>query len=269
MTPRLPWFLGGICRMLQLESYFRQDLEKFTCLLAPCTAIVLPEHQLWRFFFFCFLCFLLCLAPSSVVHWQGWQLLGRIDRDTHSCTARAIDSAVEPVSLTLSKVTFGRSSSSLSLLICLGDRPLWSACAVKTRHRCRIQSAFLVLFCFFLLNPVEITNRFSGSQTLWIWSIVQSDAENSWHEPESRTSSAGTHTAQGILLNWQRIIFTLIIKQEGPEVTHMEKKKTIFLLQKITLIIKLVRPLVESVSEWRKERTCQILNLGSAKRDSK
>ncbi|PWA31376.1 hypothetical protein CCH79_00002543 [Gambusia affinis] len=30
------------------------------------------------------------------------------DSDTHSCTARAIDSAVEPVSLTLSRVTFGR-----------------------------------------------------------------------------------------------------------------------------------------------------------------
>lgn len=49
--------------------------------------------------------------------------------DTHSCTARAIDSAVDPVSLTLSKVTFGRSSSSLSLLICLGDKPLGSVCA--------------------------------------------------------------------------------------------------------------------------------------------
>lgn len=54
---------------------------------------------------------------------------------THSCTARAIDSAVEPVSLTLSKVTFGRSSSSLSLLICLGDRPLGSMCAVRMGHR--------------------------------------------------------------------------------------------------------------------------------------
>lgn len=48
---------------------------------------------------------------------------------THSCTARAIDSAVDPVSLTLSKVTFGRSSSSLSLLICLGDKPFRSDCA--------------------------------------------------------------------------------------------------------------------------------------------
>lgn len=55
--------------------------------------------------------------------------------NTHSCTARAIDSAVEPVSLTLSKVTFGRSSSSLSLLICLGDRPLGSVCAARTGHR--------------------------------------------------------------------------------------------------------------------------------------
>lgn len=52
---------------------------------------------------------------------------------THSCTARAIESAVEPVSLTLSKVTFGRSSSSLSLLMCRGDRPLWSACAAEGR----------------------------------------------------------------------------------------------------------------------------------------
>lgn len=58
-------------------------------------------------------------------------------RDTHSCTARAIDSAVEPVSLTLSRVTFGRSSSSLSLLICLGDRPLRSVCAARmgNKHR--------------------------------------------------------------------------------------------------------------------------------------
>lgn len=62
------------------------------------------------------------------------------DDDTHSCTARAIDRAVEPVSLTLSKVTFGRSSSSLSLLICLGDRPLWSECAAKKGHRHRSQS---------------------------------------------------------------------------------------------------------------------------------
>lgn len=77
------------------------------------------------------------------------------DRDTHSCTARAIDSAVEPVSLTLSKVTFGRSSSSLSLLICLGDRPLWSACAVRTWHRCRTQSC---LYACYRFNPAEITN---------------------------------------------------------------------------------------------------------------
>ena len=57
------------------------------------------------------------------------------NHNTHSCTARAIDNAVEPVSLTLSKVTFGRSSSSLSLLICLGDRPLGSVCAMRTGHR--------------------------------------------------------------------------------------------------------------------------------------
>lgn len=69
------------------------------------------------------------------------------DHDTHSCTARAIDSAVEPVSLTLSKVTFGRSSSSLSLLICLGDRPLWSVCAVRTGHRHRSQWGQLLVEC--------------------------------------------------------------------------------------------------------------------------
>lgn len=76
---------------------------------------------------------------ESTVTWSN--------RDTHSCTARAIDSAVEPVSLTLSKVTLGRSSSSLSLLMCLGDRPLWSACAVRTGHRCRIQVFFYVKCC--------------------------------------------------------------------------------------------------------------------------
>lgn len=47
---------------------------------------------------------------------------------------------MEPVSLTLSKVTFGRSSSSLSLLICLGDRPLGSVCAARTGHRHRSQT---------------------------------------------------------------------------------------------------------------------------------
>lgn len=62
------------------------------------------------------------------------------DEGTHSCTARAIDSAVEPVSLTLSKVTFGRSSSSLSLLICLGDRPLGSVCTAEMEHRHRYQT---------------------------------------------------------------------------------------------------------------------------------
>lgn len=57
-------------------------------------------------------------------------MLSILNGDMESCTARAIDSAVEPVSLTLSRVTFGRSSSSLSLLICLGDRPLGSVCAL-------------------------------------------------------------------------------------------------------------------------------------------
>lgn len=45
-----------------------------------------------------------------------------------------MERAVDPVSLTLSKVTFGRSSSSLSLLLCLGDRPRGSICAGKKRH---------------------------------------------------------------------------------------------------------------------------------------
>lgn len=104
-----------------------------------------------HFVFVCWLQMLLFLTlmntalTGSAVTWS--------DRDTHSCTARAIDSAVEPVSLTLSKVTFGRSSSSLSLLICLGDRPLWSACAVRTWHRCRTQSC---LFACFMFNPAEI-----------------------------------------------------------------------------------------------------------------
>lgn len=53
---------------------------------------------------------------------------------TYSWTALAMERAVDPVSLTLSKVTFGRSSSSLSLLLCLGDRPRGSICAGKKRH---------------------------------------------------------------------------------------------------------------------------------------
>lgn len=53
---------------------------------------------------------------------------------TYSCTALAMERAVDPVSLTLSKVTFGRSSSSLSLLLCLGDRPRGSICAEKKGH---------------------------------------------------------------------------------------------------------------------------------------
>lgn len=60
-------------------------------------------------------------------------LISLCEYDTYSCTALAMESAVDPVSLTLSKVTFGRSSSSLSLLICLGDRPRGSICAGK-RH---------------------------------------------------------------------------------------------------------------------------------------
>lgn len=61
-------------------------------------------------------------------------LISSWECDTYSCTALAMERAVDPVSLTLSKVTFGRSSSSLSLLLCLGDRPRGSICAGKKRH---------------------------------------------------------------------------------------------------------------------------------------
>jgi hypothetical protein len=54
---------------------------------------------------------------------------------TYFCTARAIDRAVDPVSLTLSSVTLGRSSSSLSLLICRGNKPLWSVRAAMETDR--------------------------------------------------------------------------------------------------------------------------------------
>lgn len=76
-------------------------------------------------------------SPAAVVPPSAWERLSNThlvwERDTYSCTALAMESAVDPVSLTLSKVTFGRSSSSLSLLICLGDRPRGSICAGK-RH---------------------------------------------------------------------------------------------------------------------------------------
>lgn len=124
-----------VFRWYMSDATFRVLFGKFLkSLSVSCTL-----HCYWltwasglAFFAFC-----VCVVFGSEYCWN--------DCGTHSCTARAIDSAVEPVSLTLSKVTFGRSSSSLSLLICLGDRPLWSACAVKTWHRCRIQLAFF--FC--------------------------------------------------------------------------------------------------------------------------
>lgn len=61
-------------------------------------------------------------------------LISSWECDTYSWTALAMERAVDPVSLTLSKVTFGRSSSSLSLLLCLGDRPRGSICAGEKRH---------------------------------------------------------------------------------------------------------------------------------------
>lgn len=76
-------------------------------------------------------------TPAALVPLSAWEHLSNThlvwECDTYSCTALAMESAVDPVSLTLSKVTFGRSSSSLSLLICLGDRPRGSICAGK-RH---------------------------------------------------------------------------------------------------------------------------------------
>lgn len=65
-----------------------------------------------------------------------------------SCTALAMESAVDPVSLTLSKVTFGRSSSSLSLLICLGDRPRGSICALTWLLPSSNSGTTIVLFIF-------------------------------------------------------------------------------------------------------------------------
>lgn len=88
-------------------------------------------------------------CTQSELEWQVWGrrcccfhypsntlaiLISSWECDTYSCTALAMERAVDPVSLTLSKVTFGRSSSSLSLLLCLGDRPRGSICAGKKRH---------------------------------------------------------------------------------------------------------------------------------------
>lgn len=61
---------------------------------------------------------------------RGRLVLSILNGEMESCTALAIERAVDPVSLTLSKVTFGRSSSSLSLLICLGDKSFGSICAL-------------------------------------------------------------------------------------------------------------------------------------------
>lgn len=76
---------------------------------------------------------------------RGRRMLSILNGDMESCTARAIDRAVEPVSLTLSKVTFGRSSSSLSLLICLGDRPLGSVCALPWLAASSSRGSMMVL----------------------------------------------------------------------------------------------------------------------------
>lgn len=65
-----------------------------------------------------------------------------------SCTALAMERAVDPVSLTLSKVTFGRSSSSLSLLLCLGDRPRGSICALPWLLPSSRSGTTTVLFTF-------------------------------------------------------------------------------------------------------------------------
>lgn len=124
-----PWFLGVTFCGKDFLFKVKKSLSLF---LHRVLSFSHREHQLSPFLHFVLrwlqtLLFwtLVNTEPTgSVVTWS--------ERDTHSCTARAIDSAVEPVSLTLSKVTFGRSSSSLSLLICLGDRPLWSACAART-----------------------------------------------------------------------------------------------------------------------------------------
>lgn len=65
-----------------------------------------------------------------------------------SWTALAMERAVDPVSLTLSKVTFGRSSSSLSLLLCLGDRPRGSICALPWLLPSSRSGTTIVLFTF-------------------------------------------------------------------------------------------------------------------------
>lgn len=75
-------------------------------------------------------------------------MLSILNGEMESCTALAMESAVDPVSLTLSKVTFGRSSSSLSLLICLGDRPRGSICALTWLLPSSNSGTTIVLFIF-------------------------------------------------------------------------------------------------------------------------
>lgn len=75
-------------------------------------------------------------------------MLSILNGEIESCTALAMESAVDPVSLTLSKVTFGRSSSSLSLLICLGDRPRGSICALTWLLPSSSNGTTIVLFIF-------------------------------------------------------------------------------------------------------------------------
>lgn len=126
-----PCFLGvTFCGEDFLFSKFQKSLSLF---LHRVLSLSHLGHRLSPFFYFVFVRWLQTLLFLTLVHTEPTgSVVTWSERDTHSCTARAIDSAVEPVSLTLSKVTFGRSSSSLSLLICLGDRPLWSACAART-----------------------------------------------------------------------------------------------------------------------------------------
>lgn len=115
------------------------------------------------------------------------------NHDTHSCTARAIDSAVEPVSLTLSKVTFGRSSSSLSLLICLGDRPLGSVCAVRTGHRHGSQWEHLCI-CDWVRVWIPHMSHFKVCVHAWVrlyWALCP---------------------PLPYMCNWQRIIFMVMTK---------------------------------------------------------
>lgn len=70
VTRQLLWFLGSICPMLQLESFVCLVPEKFMHFSTLCTAIVLPEHQLWLFLHFVFVLFAFkhcCALTGSVV----------------------------------------------------------------------------------------------------------------------------------------------------------------------------------------------------------